>query len=212
MVIIGLTGSIGMGKSATADMFRRLGAAVQDADRVVHGLFSRGGAAVPLISGAFPDAVRDGEVDRGVLGSLVFGKPEELSKLEGIVHPLVRRERESFLKKAALEGRKLAVLDVPLLFETGLDRECDLTVVVTAPHFVQRQRVLRRAGMTAEKLAGIKSRQMSDVDKANRADFVIQTGLGRAPVLASVERIVRLAKGMKGRHWPPAANRFLERF
>ena len=203
MVIIGLTGSIGMGKSTAAAMFRRLGVPVQDADATVHQLLGPGGAAVPYIAALYPDVVKDGAVDRGALGARVFGDPVALKQLEGILHPLVARARDHFLKTHARRGDPVVVLDVPLLFETGGDRNCDLTVVVSAPAFIQAQRVMARPGMTAGKLRDILARQMPDLEKRQRADLVVETGLGRRHSLQGLARLVRLAKSIPGRHWPP---------
>lgn len=205
MLIVGLTGSIGAGKSTAAKLFRLSGAWVQDADRVVHRLTGKGGAAVATIDAAFPGAVRDGAVDRAALGAAVFGDPAALSRLEAILHPLVGRERDRFLRRAALAGARVAVLDVPLLFEAGIDRLCDLSVLVTVHPTIQAQRVLRRPGMTRAKLAGIRARQMPDAAKRRLADIVLRSGNGRAPVLRRVRSIVRLAAPIKGRRrrWPP---------
>ena len=159
--VLGLTGSIGMGKSATAALFRRAGAPVHDADATVHRLYA--GAAAPAIEAAFPGATKDGVVDRTALGPMVIGKPDAMARLEAIVHPLVSAEREAFLGRARASGAPIAVLDVPLLLETGSERLCDAVCVVTAPADVQRERVLARPGMTAEKLAGILARQVPDL-------------------------------------------------
>jgi len=180
MRVLGLTGSIGMGKTTAARMLRRMGLPVHESDAAVHRLMAPGGAAVAPIAAAFPGVVRNGAVDRALLGARVFADPALLRRLERIVHPLVRRASERFLKHARRQHRSLAVLDVPLLFEGGGDRRCDLVVVVSAPAFVQRARVLARPGMTEAKLAGILARQMSDAEKRRRADLVVPTGLGRA--------------------------------
>lgn len=209
MVIIGLTGSIGMGKSTTSAMFRRLGVPVQDADAVVHRLLARGGAAVEPVGAAFPGVVREGAVDRKALGARVFGDAEALRRLESILHPLVERDRARFLRRAASRRCPAVVLDVPLLFETGGERRCDLTVLVTAPPFVQAARVLARPGMTRERLAQIRAKQTPDRCKAMRADAVIGSGRGRRPVWAAVRRIVNAAKERDGRHWPPRAGGWL---
>ena len=152
---LGLTGSIGMGKSTAARMFRRLGVPVHDADAAVHALFREGGAAVGPVSEAFPEAIRDGAVDRAVLGQAVFGNAERLARLEAIVHPLVRQTSDRFLRRARARRAPLAVFDVPLLFETGAEARYDAVAVVSAPAFVQSHRVLARPGMTAERLAAI---------------------------------------------------------
>ncbi|NIX75534.1 dephospho-CoA kinase [Microvirga terricola] len=170
--ILGLTGSIGMGKSATANAFRRLGVPVHDADAAVHKLYS--GRAAPLIEKAFPGTVTDGVVDRGRLGAAVLGNPEQLKKLEAIVHPLVREEEEAFLDHASALA-SVAVLDIPLLFETGAEKRCDAVLVVTAPAFLQRERVMRRPGMTEEKFAVILDKQMPDAEKRARSHFLVDT-------------------------------------
>lgn len=201
MVILGLTGSIGMGKTTAANMLRRLGVPVHDADATVHRLLGRGGAAVPLVEAAFPGVVRDGAVDRAVLGRRVFEDPEALRRLEAILHPLVRRAERRFLARSAAARVPIVVLDIPLLFETGAERRCDATIVVTAPRFVQRARVLRRPGMTAARLAAIEARQMPDAEKRRRADFIVRTGRDRRATLRALTRIVRLMRrgGRKGR-------------
>jgi len=194
MIVLGLTGSIGMGKTSASAMFRRLGLPVHDADAAVHRLLARGGAAVPAIAEAFPAAVVDGAVDRGSLGREVFGNPAALRRLEAIVHPLVRRETRAFLARQRRQRRDLVVLDIPLYFETGGGQLCDAVVVVSAPAFVQRQRVLRRAGMTAARFQAIQSRQLPDAEKRRRADFVVETGLGKGHTLHQLARIVRLLR------------------
>ncbi|NQV22690.1 MAG: dephospho-CoA kinase [Rhodospirillales bacterium] len=212
MYILGLTGSIGMGKTTAADAFRRLGVPVHDADATVHRLMGAGpgntgrdtgGPAVAAIAEQFPDCVHGGVVDRQALGARVFGDAAALKVLEGILHPLVRAEEQRFLRKSTLSGAPLAVLDIPLLFETGAQERCDAVAVVSAPDFVQRQRVMARSGMTAEKMAAILGRQMPDAEKCGRADFVIQTGQGRAEALRTIREIVRLVQDRPGTKWPP---------
>lgn len=188
MILIGLTGSIGMGKSETARMLRRLGVPVYDADAAVHALYARGGAAVAPIAAAFPAAVRNRMVDRAVLSRLVVGREPEIRRLERIVHPLVRQSQRRFLRRAMAARRPAVALDIPLLFETGGERRVDFVIVVSAPAFLQRQRVLRRPGMTPEKLAGILSRQMPDAAKRRRADVVLPSGLGRRFALDRLRR------------------------
>lgn len=170
--VIGLTGSVGMGKSTTASFFADEGVAVWDADSAVHRLYAKGGAAVGPVSAAFPAALRDGAIDRGILRHLIADDPGALSRLEGIVHPLVAADRARFLAAHPIGP---VVLDVPLLFETGLDRDCDLTITVTAPPDIQRARVLARPGMTPAQLDLILARQLPDAEKRARADQVIQT-------------------------------------
>lgn len=192
MIVIGLTGSIGMGKTTAAGMLRRLGCAVHDADAAVHRLTGPGGAAVAAIEAEFPGATKDGAVDRARLGPQVFGDPAALKRLEAILHPLVAAQRDQFLKSARLRRFPVAVLDVPLLFETGGDRHCDWTIVVTAPLVIQAQRVLARPGMTPEKLRDIRARQMPEAEKRRRADFLVWTSLGKAPVLRQLANILTL--------------------
>jgi dephospho-CoA kinase len=195
--VLGLTGSIGMGKSATAAMFRRAGAPVHDADAAVHALYS-GEAAAP-IEAAFPGSTRDGVVDRTALGPLVIGRPEAMARLEAIVHPLVGAERERFLARARSSGAPIAVLDIPLLLETGGERFCDAVCVVTAPEQVQRARVLARPGMTEAKLAGILARQLPDAEKRARAHFLVDTSRGFPSAERQVRDIVRALAGREGR-------------
>ena len=173
--LLGLTGSIGMGKSTTAQMFRDAGVPVWDADATVHVLYSAGGAAVAAIAAMFPDAVVDGAVDRARLKAQIAADKGALKRLEAVVHPLVAAHRAGFVAGAAAMGATLLVLDIPLLFETGANRQMDATLVVTAPPEVQRARVLERPGMTEAHLATILARQMPDAEKHARADHVIET-------------------------------------
>lgn len=189
MRIIGLTGSIGMGKSVTARLFAEAGAPVHDADAAVHRLYE--GAAVAPIAAAFPDAVVDGKVDRTRLGPLVMNDAAALARLEAIVHPLVRREEEAFLARAEADGVPVAVLDIPLLFETKGDRRVDFVVVVSAPAAVQRARVLRRPGMTEEKFAAILAKQIPDAEKRRRADFIVDSSGGFDFARSQVRAILR---------------------
>ncbi len=178
MIIVGLTGSIGMGKSTTAAMFAAEGAPVYDADAEVHALYARGGAAVGPVGEAFPGVVVDGAVDRTLLSQKVVGDAGAMKRLEAIVHPLVGMSRAGFFEKAQADGADIVILDIPLLFETGGEKRVDAVVVVSAPADVQRQRVLARPGMDEAKLDAILARQMADVDKRARAHFVIDTGQG----------------------------------
>lgn len=177
--IIGLTGSIGMGKSTAAMMIKTMGVPVFDADEAVHRLMAPGGQAVKAISRRFPEAVGPNGVDRQMLGDLVFGNFAALSDLENILHPLVRRIRKLFLRTHALRRTRYVAMDVPLLFETGEEKNCDAVVVVTAPLFLQYQRVLSRTGMTKEKLTSILSRQLPDCDKRRHASTLVYSGLGK---------------------------------
>lgn len=190
MVILGLTGSIGMGKSTAAGMFRWLGVPVHDADATNHRLMAPGGAAFDRVAEIFPEVIRDGRIDRQMLGKIVFGDGRALERLEAILHPLIRAAEIRFLRAQQMLGRKLVVLDIPLLYETGGEKRCDLVAVVSAPGFVQRQRVLVRQGMTDEKFSAILSKQMPDIEKRKRADYIIPTGLGRAVTFQYIQGIV----------------------
>jgi dephospho-CoA kinase len=194
--VLGLTGSIGMGKSATADLFRKLGVPVHDADATVHRLYR--GRAAPLIEKAFPGTVAYGAVDRAKLGAAVLNDPARMKQLEAIVHPLVREEEENFLTTVSALA-SIAVLDIPLLFETGGDKRCDATLVVTAPAEVQRERVLARPGMTAEKFSAILAKQMPDAEKRARAHFLVDTSRGFASAEAQVRSILVCLAGRPGR-------------
>lgn len=191
MIIIGLTGSIGMGKSTTAAMFAAQGVPVYDADAEVHALYATGGAAVAPIEAAFPGVVRDGAVDRGLLGQRVLGDDAAMKRLEAIVHPLVGASRAGFFEAAKAKDADIVVLDIPLLFETGGEARVDAVVVVSAPAEIQRARVLERPGMAVEKLDAILARQMADAEKRVRAHFVIDTGQGLEPAQAQVIDVLR---------------------
>jgi dephospho-CoA kinase len=189
MIVLGLTGSVGMGKSVTAKMFREEGAPVFDADAEVHRLYA--GKAAPLIEAAFPGTTANGRVDRERLSAKVIGNTDALGKLENIVHPLVREARREFLAAARASGAKVAVLDIPLLFETAREEPIDKIVVVTAPAEMQKERALARKGMTEEKFTAILARQMPDAEKRKRADFVIDTSKGFAAARENVRAILR---------------------
>ncbi|MCW0047002.1 dephospho-CoA kinase [Brevundimonas sp. BT-123] len=190
MILLGLTGSIGMGKSTTTAMFADLGAVVWSADEAVHRLYAPGGAAVGPVGEAFPGVVVDGAVDRTRLAEALGKDDTAFRLLEAIVHPLVAQGRAADLEAARTAGVKLAVLDIPLLFETGGDRAVDAVVVVTADPAIQAERVLARPGMTRERFDAILARQMPDAEKRARADFVIDTGRGLEAARAEVEAIV----------------------
>ncbi len=204
MIILGLTGSIGMGKTTAAGMLRYLGLPVYDSDAAVHRLLGQGGRAVAAIGKAFPGVVEDGAVNRKALGERVFGDPEALKNLEAIVHPLVREVQESFLKRAAARREKIVVLDVPLLFETDGDDVCDAVIVVSAPRFLQEARVLARGGMTRERLAAVLARQLLDSAKRHRADFVVPSGLGRALTYRRLKEIATLLRPDKADSQAPS--------
>jgi dephospho-CoA kinase len=202
MVIVGLTGSIGMGKSTAAKMLRQMGVPVYDADAAVHALQAPGGAALPPIEAAFPGVVKAGVLDRQALGARVFGNKQALRRLEAIVHPLVGQRQRAFLKRAARRGVPLVVLDIPLLFEGRGERRMDAVMVVSAPAFLQRRRVLARPGMTEAKFAGILRQQVPDRVKRARATVVIPTGLGLAPTRQALERAVARLRRLPPRCWP----------
>ena len=194
MIVLGLTGSIGMGKSTAAEIMRRLNVPVSDADAIVHELIGPGGQAVSAIEKRFPGSTKDASVDRTALGTRVFNDPDALTALEGILHPLVEAARDRFLEQSRRYRRRVVALDIPLLFEIEADKYCDATIVVSAPEFVQELRVLKRPGMTKEKFKNIKKQQMSDLEKRRRATFVVPTGSGRRTTLQALTRIVRLSK------------------
>ncbi|MFM8753211.1 MAG: dephospho-CoA kinase [Phenylobacterium sp.] len=205
MIHIGLTGSIGMGKSTTAQMFRDAGVPVYDADAAVAALYVRGGAAVAPLEDAFPGVTRDGAVDREALRLRVLGDDEAMTRLNAVVHPLLGRDRAEFLRQAEASGADVLVFDIPLLFETGGERNMDAVVVVTAPSDVQRARVLARDGMTPDRLAAILARQTPDADKRARADFIIETGRGLEPARADVARVLAAVRdpGFRSRRHRP---------
>ena len=205
MIVLGLTGSIGMGKSATTKMFAEAGVPVHDSDEAVHRLYA--GKAAPLIEAAFPGVTVAGVVDRTKLGGKVLGDPAALKRLEAIVHPLVRADADAFLERHRAAGAPLAVLDIPLLFETNGRDRVDKVVVVSAAPEIQRERVLARPGMSEDKLAAILARQVPDAEKKRLADFVIDTGRGfdaaRADVASIIHRLVGDA-ALAGDKAPPS--------
>ncbi|WP_353643970.1 dephospho-CoA kinase [Mesorhizobium sp. WSM2239] len=195
MIVLGLTGSIGMGKSTTAKMFKEAGVPVHDSDETVHRLYA--GKAAPLIEEAFPGTVRDGAVDRAQLAAQVLGRPDAMKKLEAIIHPLVRADADAFVARHRDAGAPLVVLDIPLLFETGGRGRVGKVVVVTAPAEVQRERVLARPGMTEEKLDAILAKQVPDAEKRRQADFIIDSSQGLEAARAEVARIISDLTGDK---------------
>ena len=197
MLVIGLTGGIGMGKSAAAAHFARSGIPVFNADSCVHRLYE--GEAVPAIEAAFPGVTRHGKVDRALLAAQLTGKPERLQQLEGIVHPMVVKAEIDFLREQEKKGAELAVLEIPLLFETGADKRVDVTVVLSAPHHVQRERVLARSGMTVERLEHLLARQLPDEEKRARADFVVDSGSGLADMHREIDTLIESLRGRPGR-------------
>jgi dephospho-CoA kinase len=197
MLVIGLTGSIGMGKSAAAAHFRARGVPVCDADAEVHRLYD--GDAVPAIAAAFPKAVRGGKVDRALLAQEVTGSPDKLKRLEAIVHPMVVKAEIDFLREQERRGAKLAVLEIPLLFETDARARVDVTVVVSAPEEVQRERLRARPGMSQEKLEALLERQLSDAEKRARADFIVDTGTSLADMATQIDKLIDSLEGREGR-------------
>ncbi|HUK06688.1 MAG TPA: dephospho-CoA kinase [Stellaceae bacterium] len=191
MIVLGLTGSLGMGKSTAAAMLRRLGVPVHDADAAVHRLLGPGGAAVAAVGRAFPEALANGRIDRAVLGRKVFGDPPALRHLESILHPLVRAGETRFLAAARRRRVPIVVLDIPLLFETNGEERCDGVVVVSAPPWLQQQRVMRRPGMTEARFRAIRAQQMPDAEKRRRATWVVPTGLSHGATLRRLKAIVR---------------------
>ncbi len=192
-----------MGKTAASCALRRLGVPVHDSDAAVHALFNKGGEAVATIEARFPGTTMGGLVDRVKLGAQVFGDDEAMHDLEGIVHPLVQVRQRAFIARNARTGIGLVVLDIPLLYETSAQQRCDFVAVVSAPNFVQSARVLARPGMSDEKFQSILARQMPDIEKRRRADFVISTGLDRAHALKQIIEIVRVLRGCRGSVWLP---------
>ncbi|RUX24681.1 dephospho-CoA kinase [Mesorhizobium sp. M2A.F.Ca.ET.042.01.1.1] len=195
MIVLGLTGSIGMGKSATAKMFAEAGVPVHDSDETVHRLYA--GKAAPLVEAAFPGTTEAGVVDRVKLASQVLGDPAALKKLESIIHPLVRADADAFLARHRAAGAPLAVLDIPLLFETGGRNRVDKVVVVTASPEIQRERVLARPGMSEEKFLSILAKQVPDAEKRRQADFIIDTGHGFEAARKAVDAIIAELSGEK---------------
>ncbi|MFO0019012.1 MAG: dephospho-CoA kinase [Alphaproteobacteria bacterium] len=206
MIHIGLTGSIGMGKSTTARMFRDAGVPVYDADAAVADLYVPGGAAVEPLEAAFPGVTRDGAVDREALRIRVLGDDAAMTRLNAVVHSLLGRDRLEFHRKAEASGADVLVFDIPLLFETGGERNMDAVVVVTAPAEVQRARVLAREGMTPERLDAILARQTPDAQKRERADFIIDTSQGLEAARAEVARVLAAVRdpAFRSRRPPPA--------
>lgn len=199
MINVGLTGSIGMGKSTTAAMFRAAGIPVYDADAAVGDLYVKGGAAVAPLEATFPGVTRDGAVDREALRERVLGNDAAMAKLNAVVHPLLGKDRVEFYARAQASGTDMVVLDIPLLFETGGERNMDAVVVVSAPADVQRARVLARPGMNPERLVAILARQMPDAEKRARADFVVDTGAGLKAAEDQVRGIIAALR--TGERW-----------
>ncbi len=203
MIILGVTGSIAMGKSEAARMLRRFGVPVFDSDQAVHNLMAKGGAAVDRVEAAFPGVVSEGAVDRSMLGARVYGDKAALKNLEGILHPMVRRAQARFLADADDKNMTLAALDIPLLYETGGEDFVDFVAVVSAPHAVQKARALARPGMTEERLQHILQQQMPDAEKRARADYILPSGDGKRPMLRAIAAMLRDLGTKKGSVWSP---------
>jgi len=201
MVIVGLTGSIGMGKSETAKMFRRLGIAVYDADAAVHAIYAPGGPAVAPIEAAFPGVTGSDGVNRELLAKQVLNDATALKKLESIVHPLVGLEQQKFLEQAAAENLEMIVIDVPLLYETGGQKRVDCVVLVSAPYELQQERVLARPGMSEEKFQSILAKQVPDAEKRAQADYIIDSSQGIEHAMAQVEALIPLLKKAPAKAW-----------
>jgi dephospho-CoA kinase len=197
MLVIGLTGGIGMGKSAAAERFASHGIPVFNADLCVHRLYE--GEAVAAIEAAFPGTAREGRIDRGLLSAAIAGSPERLRQLESIVHPMVVAAEIAFLIEQEKKGARLAVLEIPLLFETGAEKRVDVTVVLSAPPEVQRERVLARPGMTADKLEHLIARQLPDAERRARADYVINSGTSLEEMHAALDKLIESLKKREGR-------------
>ena len=203
MIVVGLTGSIAMGKSRAAAMFRAFGVPVFDADAEVHALFAPGGGAVAQVAAAFPGSLGPhGAIDRGALGRSVLDRPSELRRLEAIVHPLVRAGEGRFLRRACRAGAAMVLLDIPLLLETGGEARVDAVAVVSASSMLQRQRALRRPGMSPDKLAQILAKQVPDWRKRQQADFVIRSGSDQGALATQVEGVIRAALARPAAAWP----------
>ena len=202
MIVLGLTGSIAMGKSEAARMLRRFGVPVFDSDAAVHRLLAPGGEAAPEVARAFPAALRDGVLDRARLGAIVFDDPAARRRLEAILHPRVFAAQRRFLEEAEGHGSRIAALDIPLLFETGGEKKVDYVAVVSAPYEIQRARALARPGMTPERFAAVLAAQMPDAEKRRRADYVLPTGGDKRSLLHAIARMLRDLCDRPGRVWP----------
>lgn len=196
MIIVGLTGSIGMGKTTTANMFKELGCPVFDADQAVKDLYSKGGKAVPLIKAVFPDAIKNGTIDRKVLGLHMRADPLNLKVLESFVHPWVGELRQKFFEDARRRESKVVILDVPLLFETNGHKRVEKTIVVTAPFKIQKERVLAREGMSEALFETLLSRQMPDADKQKLADYIISTATSLSETREQVQSVLERLRGL----------------
>ena len=190
LLVFGLTGGIGMGKSTAARIMNRAGLPIHDADHVVHQLLGKNGKAVKLVARLFPESFKRKAIDRKILGALVFGKPSRLRQLESILHPLVHKAEREFIRAARRDGARAVVLEIPLLFETGADQRCDRVICVTASRATQKTRVMQRKGMTAARFQSILKHQLSDRDKRARSDYVVNTDSGYADTRNQLHRIM----------------------
>lgn len=194
MIVLGLTGSIGMGKSTAAEQFKRMGIRVFDADKEVHKLMAPEGEAFSMVKKKFPETVAAGKIDRKKLGGIVFANKSKLKILENVLHPLVRKKELEFLRKCRITRQKITVLDIPLLFETGADNLCDYIVVVVAPSYIQSIRVEKRSNIKGKKFVQINQLQMPTGEKIKRADFVIHTGLDKRFIIKQTRQIINAVK------------------
>lgn len=210
MYILGLTGSIGMGKTTAARAFKKLGIPVYDADETIHKIMTENIAVVAEIKNIFPEAVKNNRIDRNILGSIVFADSDALKELETILHPRARLLQYKFMRCAAKNGQNVIVLDIPLLFETKGDQFCDAVIVVSAPSFIQRSRVFARSNMTDKKFIEICKRQLSDKEKRKRANYIIPTGLGKSVSLAYIRMIIQDVKTKSGCKWLPGKGVYIE--
>ena len=191
MIVLGLTGSIGMGKSTAAKMLRMMGVPVHDSDKAVHEALLPRGPSYSAVANIFPSAISKGMVDRKKLGAIVFADKADLKKLEAILHPAAQASQQKFVRAMQAKGKKVAVLEIPLLFETGAEERVDYTITVTSPAAIQKRRVMKRKNMTEEKFRRIVESQMPDAEKQARADFVVQTGMGYATTFRELSKILK---------------------
>ena len=205
MIVVGLTGSIGMGKSTAAEMLMQMGVPVHDSDKIARAAAADGGAAIPEILKQFPEAFVDGKLDRGLLGQIIFKDDAKRIALESIIHPIVRQSQENFMRAEAAKGHKIVVLDIPLLYETGAESRVDKVIVVSAPFFIQKKRVMARPGMTESKFKGILASQVPDEEKRARADFVVLTGLGKAYTERALKKAIGSLLNGQSHNFPPYA-------
>lgn len=194
MIILGLTGSIAMGKSVAAALFRKEHIPVWDADKAVHDMLAKGGAAVTKVAVLFPESLKNGAIDRSIVSQQVFNDTAALAALEGIMHPLVKQHEQAFIKRATIRKEDVIVVDIPLLFELHREHDYDAVVVITAPTFIQHQRALKRPGMTLEKLRFILAKQMPDIQKRQKADFIISSGLGKAYTQRQIKALINILR------------------